>query len=54
MQLPLLFSEVAPIESRLEAMIEAAMVKSEPQSKRLMDLLRITARNGFYQALQPF
>ena len=44
----------APIESRLEAMIEAVMVKLEPQSKRLMDLLRITARNGFYQALQPF
>ena len=44
----------APIESRLEAMIEAAMVKLEPESKRLMDLRRITARNGFYQALQPF
>ena len=43
----------APIESRLEAMIEAVMVKLEPQSKRLMDLLRITARDGFYQALQP-
>ena len=30
------------------------MVKLEPQSKRLMDILRITARNGFYAALQPF
>jgi len=35
-------------------MIEAQMVKLEPPSKRLMDLLRITARNGFYRALQPF
>jgi len=41
-------------ESRLEAMIQAQMVKMEPQCKRLMDVLRITARNLFYQALQPF
>ena len=44
----------AATESRLEAMIQADMVKLEPQSKRLMDILRITARNGFYDALQPF
>ena len=44
----------AATESRLEAMIQADMVKLEPGSKRLMDVLRITARNGFYQALQPF
>ena len=44
----------AATESRLEAMIQAEMVKLEPQSKRLMDVLRITARNGFYEALQPF
>lgn len=30
-------------------MIQADMVKLEPQSKRLMDVLQITARNGFYQ-----
>ena len=42
------------MESRLEAMIQAQMVKMEPQCKRLMDVLRITARNLFYQALQPF
>ena len=41
-------------ESRLEAMIQAHMVKMEGQCKRLMDVLRITARNLFYQALQPF
>jgi hypothetical protein len=41
-------------ESRLEAMIQADMVKMEGQCKRLMDVLRITARNLFYQALQPF
>ena len=44
----------AATESRLEAMIQADMVKLEPGNKRLMDVLRITARNGFYQALQPF
>ena len=43
-----------PTESRLDALIQAQMVKLEPQSKRLMDILRITARNGFYHALQPF
>ena len=41
-------------ESRLEAMIQADMVKMEGQCKRLMDVLKITARNLFYQALQPF
>ena len=41
-------------ESRLEAMIQADMVKMEGQSKRLLDVLRITVRNLFYQALQPF
>jgi len=41
-------------ESRLEAMIQADMVKMEGQCKRLMDVLRITVRNLFYQALQPF
>jgi hypothetical protein len=41
-------------ESRLEAMIQAHMVKMDGQSKRLMDVLRIMARNLFYQALQPF
>ena len=41
-------------ESRLEAMIQAQMVKMDGQGKRLMDVLKITARNLFYQALQPF
>ena len=41
-------------ESRLEAMIQAQMVKMDSQCKRLMDVLRISARNLFYQALQPF
>lgn len=44
----------AATESRLETMIQADMVKLEPSSKRLLDVLQITARNGFYQALQPF
>ena len=41
-------------ESRLEAMIAAQMVRMEPQSKRLLDTLRIIARNLFYRAIQPF
>ena len=41
-------------ESRLEAMIQNQMVRMDSQSKRLLDVLRITARNLFYQALQPF
>ena len=35
-------------------MIAAQMVRMEPQSKRLLDALRIIARNLFYQAIQPF
>ena len=41
-------------QSRLEAMIQDHMVKMDGQCKRLLDVLRITARNLFYQALQPF
>ena len=41
-------------ESRLDAMIQSQMVRMDSQCKRLMDVLRITARNLFYQALQPF
>ena len=47
-------AETKAQESRLEAMIQAHMVKMEGQCKRLMDVLRITVRNLFYQALQPF
>ncbi len=47
-------AEVTQSESRLEAMISAQMVRMEPQSKRLLDCLRIIARNLFYQAIQPF
>jgi hypothetical protein len=41
-------------ESRLEVLIQDQMVRMDSQCKRLMDVLRITARNLFYQALQPF
>ena len=41
-------------ESRLEALIQTQMVKLDGQCKRLLDVLRISARNLFYQALQPF
>jgi hypothetical protein len=44
----------AATESRLEAMIAAQMVRLDSSSKGLLDVLRITARNLFYQALQPF
>jgi hypothetical protein len=40
--------------SRLDTLIAANMVRMEPQSKRLMDTLRITVRNLFYRALEPF
>jgi hypothetical protein len=41
-------------ESRLERMIEEKMVRLDPEKKRLMDSLRVIARNAFYKALQPF
>lgn len=41
-------------ESRLERMIEDKMVRMEPDKKRLMDCLRVIARNVFYAALAPF
>jgi hypothetical protein len=41
-------------ESRLERMIEEKMVRLDPDKKRLMDSLRVIARNVFYKALQPF
>ena len=41
-------------ESRLERLIEEKMVRLDPEQKRLMDCLRVIARNVFYKALQPF
>ena len=41
-------------ESRLERLIEDKMVRMEPDKKRLMDCLRVIARNVFYAALAPF
>jgi len=41
-------------ESRLERMIEEQMVRMEPHNKRLMDSLRVIARNAFYEVLAPF
>ena len=41
-------------ESRLERLIEEKMVRLDPEKKRLMDSLRVIARNVFYQALEPF
>ena len=41
-------------ESRLERLIEEKMVRLDPEKKRLMDSLRVIARNVFYTALQPF
>jgi hypothetical protein len=46
--------QTQPGESRLERMIEEQMVRLDPEKKRLMDSLRVIARNGFYKALQPF
>lgn len=41
-------------ESRLERLIDEKMVRLDPEKKRLMDSLRVIARNIFYKALQPF
>lgn len=46
--------EAQQTESRLERMIQEKMVRLDPEKKRLMDSLRVIARNVFYQALQPF
>lgn len=46
--------QVQQTESRLERMMEEKMVKLDPEKKRLMDSLRVIARNVFYKALQPF
>jgi hypothetical protein len=40
--------------SRLDSLIAQNMVRLEPSQKRLMDILRIIARNAFYTALAPF
>jgi hypothetical protein len=41
-------------ESRLERLIRDQMVRLDPEKKRLMDSLRVIARNVFYKALEPF
>lgn len=46
--------QAQPTESRLEQLIAEKMVRLDPEKKRLMDSLRVIARNVFYAALQPF
>lgn len=53
-QLEAQITVAAQTESRLESLISAQMVRMEPQSKRVLDALRIIARNLFYQAIEPF
>jgi hypothetical protein len=40
--------------SRLEVLIEQQMVRLDTRNKRLLDSLKLMARNAFYQALAPF
>ena len=40
--------------SRVDQLIEQDMVRMDTGAKRLMDAIKITARNLFYQALAPF
>jgi hypothetical protein len=40
--------------SRLQELIARQAVRPDTRNKRLMDALKVIARNGFYQALQPF
>lgn len=40
--------------SRLNVLIDQRMVRLDTRNKRLLDSLKLIARNAFYQALQPF
>ena len=40
--------------SRLDTLIEQEMVRLRTEKKHLMDVIKITARNLFYQSLEPF
>ena len=40
--------------SRLDTLIEQDYVRLDTRSKKLMDLLKLIARNAFYDALEPF
>ena len=40
--------------SRLEVLIQQQMVRLDTRNKRLLDSLKLIARNAFYQALEPF
>ena len=40
--------------SNEEALIQQQMVRLDTKNKSVMDCLKVTARNAFYQALQPF
>jgi len=53
-ELEVKIQQAPPTESRLERMIQDKMVRLDPEKKRLMDSLRVIARNAFYKALQPF
>ena len=53
-QLDIEAAQIPAMESRLEGLIQERMVRHDPEKKRLMDSLRVIARNLFYQALQPF
>jgi len=43
-----------PVESSLEHLIKENMVRLDMEKQRLMESLRVIARNVFYQALEPF
>ena len=40
--------------SRLEVLLEQQMVRLDTRNKRLLDSLKLIARNAFFQALDPF
>ena len=40
--------------SRLEVLIQQQMVRLDTRNKRLLDSLKLIARNAFYRALEPF
>lgn len=53
-QLEIEKEQVEKEASRLETLIEQGMVRLDTSNKSLMGTLKIIARNGFYELLEPF
>ena len=47
-------AQTDPTVSRLEDLITRGMVRLDTDPKRLLDAIKVAARNEFYRALAPF